>query len=230
MKGHRQTRQAWMQRRTMRRVAGAAMALLSGLGAERTARAEGVTAEVPIAPPPINVDYLQFGVAINGAFALNPGPTCPRDAKAPCVLGSGGGLTARAGYRSRGPWYIGGAYGFSKIDTSGLMRMGVLQSLSGELRYLVGLGQRTEPYLLGTLGGVALGNEWGIEAAGAQLGLGAGFEVQLARTTVVGLSLAYRPFLLFGWTDRAGQDRPTGVAHYLGLDVVMEAREPLRTH
>ncbi len=183
-----------------------------------------------VAPPPINVDYLQFGVAFVGDFALNPGPVCPAQAKAPCVLGSGGGLRARAGYRSPGPWYVGGSYGFSKLETNGLMRLGILQQAAAETRYLLALGQRTEPYVAGGLGAVAFGNEWWVDTGGVAAHVGAGFEVQLERTTVVGMYLSYRPTLLFGWTDRAGQDRTAGVAHFVGLDVVMEARQPLRTH
>ncbi len=184
----------------------------------------------PVAPPPINVDYLQYGVSFVADVVLNPGPVCPADAKVPCILGSGGGLTARAGYRSPGPWYVGGAYGFSKLETSGLMRLGVLQHLGGEMRYMVTLGERTEPYFAAGLSALAFGNEWGIETFGLSTHAGLGFEIQLSRTTIVGMSLAYRPTLLFGWTDRASERRPTGVAHFLGLDIVMEAREPLRTH
>lgn len=183
-----------------------------------------------MAPPPINVDYLQYGVAFSGDFVLNPGPVCPADAKAPCILGSGGGLNARAGYRSPGPWYVGGVYGFSKVETNGLMRLGVMQHLGAEMRYMVTLGERTEPYFTAGVSAVGLGNEWGLQTGGLSAQVGTGFEVQLSRTTVVGMAFSYRPTLLFGWTDPAGQARPAGVAHFLGLDVVMEAREPLRTH
>lgn len=183
-----------------------------------------------VRPPPINVDYVQFGVAFTGTVGLNPGPQCPQSAVAPCILGSGGGLAARAGYRSRGPWYFGGVYDFQKLTTNGLMRLGILQNLGGEARYLAQLGLRTEPYLTAGLSAAAFGNEWGFETWGFSMRVGAGFEVQLARTTIIGMSMAYRPVLLMDWTDRAGQARDTGVAHYLGFELVMEAREPLRTH
>ncbi|HQK17195.1 MAG TPA: hypothetical protein PLJ27_07065 [Polyangiaceae bacterium] len=184
----------------------------------------------PVQPPPLNVDYLQFGTALHVQFSLNPGPVCPSHARVPCILGSGAGLVARAGYRSRGPWYIGGAYSLAKLDTQGLMRLGVLQQLGGEMRYLLDFGLRTEPYLTAGLGGLAFGNEWHAEAWGLASFGGAGFEVQLSRTTIVGLAATYRPMLFFEWTDRAGQHRDTGVAHFWGLALTLEAREPLGSH
>ncbi len=183
-----------------------------------------------VRPPPLNVDYLQFGAALHMLFALNPGPVCPSDATVPCILGSGAGLAARAGYRSRGPWYVGGAYSLAKLDTQGLMRVGVLQQLNGEMRYLLNLGQRTEPYVTSGIGGVAFGNEWDAEAWGVTTFGGIGFEVQLSRTTVVGMAATYRPMLFFEWTDRAGQQRDTGVAHFWGLAIALEARDALGSH
>lgn len=183
-----------------------------------------------VRPPPLNVDYVQFGVAFHFLFALDPGPVCPTEAEVPCILGSGGGLAARAGYRSRGPWYVGGAYSLAKLDTNGLMRVGVLQQLNGEMRYLLNLGLRTEPYFTSGLGGLVFGNEWGVETWGLTTFVGLGFEVQISRTTVVGMAATYRPMLFFEWTDRAGQDRETGLAHFWGLSVTMEARDALGSH
>lgn len=193
-------------------------------------QASGNQAAILVRPPPLNVDYLQFGAAFHFLFALDPGAVCPADAEVPCILGSGGGLSGRAGYRSRGPWYVGGAYSLARLDTSGLMRLGVLQQLTGEMRYLLNLGQRTEPYVTSGAGGVVFGNEWGAEAWGLTTFGGAGFEVQLSRTTVVGMVATYRPILFFEWTDRAGQERDLGIAHFWGLAITMEAREALGSH
>jgi len=190
----------------------------------------GAVAGQRVRPPPLNVDYLQYGVALDFLFALKPGPVCPANAEVPCILGSGGGLAARAGYRSRGPWYVGGSYSLAKLDTNGLMRVGILQQLNGEMRYLLNLGQRTEPYATSGFGGMVFGNEWGAEALGLTTFAGLGFEVQLSRTTVVGMAATYRPILFFDWTDRAGQHRDTGLAHFWGLSVTMEAREALGSH
>ena len=65
----------------------------------------------------------------------------------PCILGSGGGLAIRAGYRNPGPWYIGGAYEFTKMDSSNLYRLGIFQQLRFEMRYLLDTGYRASPYL-----------------------------------------------------------------------------------
>jgi hypothetical protein len=187
-------------------------------------------AAAPARPPPTNVEYVQYGATFVAEFNLNPGAICPKDAKAPCILGSGGGLSARAGYRSRGPWYIGGAYEFNRVDTSGLMRLGVLQQLRIEMRHYMRLGQVWEPYVASGLGVAALGNEWAAEAAGLTSFGGFGLEIQLSRTTVVGAAAVYRPVLLFSWTDRAQQHRDTGVAHFVGLELILEAREALGSH
>lgn len=183
-----------------------------------------------VRPPPINVDFLQFGIAFTGEINLQPGAVCPADAAAPCILGSGAGIAARAGYRSRGPWYVGGAYEFHRLDTAGLMRLGILQHARAEMRYYLNLGLRVEPYFTSGLGAVVFGNEWGVETVGGSTFAGLGFEVQLSRTTVVGAALLYRPVLLAGWTDRADQHRPTGLAHFLGFELVLEDREPLGIH
>lgn len=187
-------------------------------------------AAAPARPPPSNFEYVQYGVAFAAEFNVNPGRICPKDATVPCILGSGGGLGARAGYRSRGPWYVGAAYEFNRVDTSGLMRLGVLQQLRVEMRHYLRLTQQWEPYVTSGLGVAGLGNEWGVEAAGLTSFGGFGLEVQLSRTTVVGAAAVYRPVLLFAWTDRAHQHRDTGVAHFIGLELVLEAREALGAH
>jgi hypothetical protein len=121
-------------------------------------------------------------------------------------------------------------YGFSKVNTNNLLPFGVLQHGAGEVRYLFNLGQRTEPYVTAGAGGLAFGNEWHVETFGVASFGGGGFEVQLSRTTVVGVALTYRPMLIFAWTDQAGQARDTGLAHYWGLEVTMEAREAVASH
>lgn len=190
----------------------------------------GASRPPAVRPPPINVDFLQFGIAFTGEFNLHPGAICPADAEVLCIIGSGGGIAARGGYRSRGPWYVGGAYEFNRIDTRSLMRLGILQQARAEMRYYLNLGLRIEPYFTSGLGAVVFGNEWGVETFGATTFAGLGFEVQLSRTTVVGAALIYRPILLAGWTDRADQHRPVGIAHFLGFEVVLEDREPLGIH
>lgn len=183
-------------------------------------------------PPPLHVEYAQYGVAFAVESVISPGATCPDPNTAPvkpkpCILGSGGGLTIRGGYRYPGPWYIGGAYEFTRMDSSNLYRLGIFQQIRAEMRYQPDVGYRASPYVQWGLGGVLYGNEWGVETGGGQLFAGLGVEVEVSRLAVVGLGLVYRPTLLASWKDTAGQERPLGVAQFLGLDFILEVRTVL---
>jgi hypothetical protein len=185
----------------------------------------------PIRPPPLHVEYAQYGVAIQALVNLDAGAMCGRgvspssaSAPAPCILGSGGGLVMRGGYRSPGPWYFGGAYAFAKTDSSNLFRLGIFQQLWAELRYLPDTGQRIAPFATAGLGGAVYGNEWGVETGGAMLLIGGGLQFEVSRIAVVGIGLSYKPCLIAGWTDTAGYSRPLGVANFFGLDLQLEIR------
>lgn len=172
----------------------------------------------------MHVDYAQYGVAITAEMNVGSGATCSSNAVKPCILGSGGGLAIRGGYRSPGPWYVGGAYEFSKMDSSNLYRLGILQQLRFELRYLPDIGYRTAPYVSWGVGGVLYGNEWGAETGGAMVFLGAGVSLEITRLAVLGLALNYKPVLMAGWTDTANQQRETGLAQFVGLEIQLELR------
>jgi hypothetical protein len=116
-------------------------------------------------PPPSNVEHIQYGVALVLETAL-AGNVCPDDATSPCILGSGGGLGLRAGYRSRDPWFFGGAYEFSRQDSSNLIRLAILQQLRFEVRYYLDRGTRTTPFAAGALGGMLYGGEWSASTGG----------------------------------------------------------------
>jgi hypothetical protein len=194
-------------------------------------------------PPPNNVEYFQYGVAVALEKLLSGGDVCPAPGPAtgtgagartatPCILGSGGGLALRMGYRSRGPWYLGGAYQFTRMDSSNLLRLGILQQLRGEARYYLDRGNRLTPY--GTLGfGAAVyGNEWQVSTGGPTLSAGLGLEFQITQSTVIGLAVGYGGFLFHHWTDSTGQVRADeylgfGFAHTLGLELTLELRSPL---
>jgi hypothetical protein len=187
----------------------------------------------PIAPrpPPLHAEYAQYGAAITAEMNLDAGAACrekgPSRRFEPCILGSGGGLSVRGGYRSPGPWFFGGAYEFTKMDSSNLYRLGIFQQLRAELRYLPDSGFRAAPYFSSGVGGVAYGNEWGVETGGALISLGAGVEMEISRLAVLGLSVAYRPVLLAGWTDTAGHQRRTAIAQFLGFEFLLEVRTEL---
>jgi hypothetical protein len=184
----------------------------------------------PNHPPPLHVEYAQYGIALNALVTVNAGAMCGggvHPSGAPCILGSGGGLIVRAGYRSPGPWYVGGAYSFAKTDSSNLFRLGIFQQLWAELRYLPDTGYRVAPFVTGGLGGAVYGNEWGVETGGAMLALGAGLQLEVSRVAVIGLGIGYKPTLIAGWTDTAGFVRPLGVAHFVGLELQLEVRSEI---
>jgi hypothetical protein len=183
-------------------------------------------------PPPNNVEYFQYGVGLVVEQLASGGDVCPARATTPCILGSGGGLAIRMGYRSRGPWYLGGAYEFSRQDSSNLLRLAILQQLRGEARYYLDAGNRTTPYGNLGFGAVAYGNEWGAATIGPAASLGVGLEFQVTQSTVIGCSLSYRAFLMHAWRDSTGEDRADrylgfGLAHMIGLEATLELRDPL---
>lgn len=218
----------WTLRSLLGLVTASALANAQPAGVE----ASGGDLPKPQGAPPISAHYLQYGVGLVTETAADAGDVCPSGASAPCILGSGGGLAIRAGYRSRGPWYVGGAYEFSRQDPSNLMRLAILQQLRAETRFYTSTEARLSPYLAGGLGMALYGNEFGSDTGGVSTFVGGGLELQLSRTTVVGGSLVYRPLLLRGWTDSAGQRRSDrflgfGLAHLVALEITLEVRSPL---
>jgi hypothetical protein len=190
-----------------------------------------VEAPISARPPPLHVEYAQYGVALAAEIKLDAGAACQAQSGsstiAPCILGSGGGLVLRGGYRSPGPWYVGGAYEFVKMDSGNLYRLGVFQQIRAEMRYLPDTGYRASPYVSWGAGAIAYGNEWGIETGGALVFGGAGVEIEVSRKAVLGLALVYRPALIAGWTDTAGHVRETALAQFLGFELVLEVRSEL---
>jgi hypothetical protein len=190
----------------------------------------------PTRPPPLHVEYAQYGVAIAATANLSSGATCdvevaPMAPKPPCILGGGGGLVVRVGYRSPGPWYLGGAVELTKMDSGNLFRLGVFKQLRAEIRYYPDIGSRAAPFLLLGVGAAHYGNELTFVGRGTTAGaltfVGAGIELELSRLTVVGFSIAYRPTLLAPWEDTATIQRPTGIAQFLGLELQLELRSEL---
>lgn len=190
------------------------------------------SATSPAAAPALAEDYLQYGVALTAETVAASGAVCPSSARAPCILGSGVGLGIRAGYRSRGPWYIGGAYEFSRQDSSNLLRLAILQQFRAEARLYASNDRRVHPYAALGLGGAMYGNEWGIDTGGLTGFVGAGAEFEISRGSVVGAIIGYRPVMFRRWEDSAGQVRAEGslgfgLAHLVGVEFVFELRDPL---
>ena len=180
-------------------------------------------------PPPLHIDYASWGVGIAVDGLLTSGAVCRDDesGSAPCIVGSGGGLVLRGGYRSPGPWYVGGAYQFTKTDSSNLYRLGIMQQLRAEMRYMLDMGYRVAPYATWGIGGMVYGNEFGVETGGAALFGGMGAEVQLTRLAMLGLVVCYQPTVFAPWTDAAGYDHDFGMAHYLRFELQFELRSEL---
>jgi hypothetical protein len=215
------------RRRKAARFAFSAVVLAAFFG-----RANRASAQESQRPPPNNVEYFQYGVGLTVEQLASGGDVCPARATTPCILGSGGGLAIRMGYRSRGPWYLGGAYEFSRQDSSNLLRLAILQQLRGEARYYLDAGNRLTPYGAVGFGGVFYGNEWNVSTIGPTLSAGLGLEFQVTQSTVIGGSLNYRAFLLHAWTDSTGQERADrylgfGLAHMIGFELTLELRDAL---
>lgn len=177
-------------------------------------------------PPPSQVVYVQYGVAFVTEQVLAPGPICD-SAAVPCILGAGGGIVVRGGWRSSGPLYLGGAYEMTKQDPNKLYRFALLQQARAEGRYYFTTARVTEPYATVGLGVAGYGNEWAIDTWGPTGSIGVGVEYQITRRTVVGLALAYRVLHFSPFTDTAGSDRSAGIAQLFGLDLVLEQRDAL---
>ncbi len=174
--------------------------------------------------PPLRTVFLQYGVAFTGEFVASAGAMCTKGD--PCVLGSGGGVVARVGLRTAGPWYLGGAYEMTKQDAQNLYRLGTLQQLRAELRYYISTGKITQPFFAVGGGVAGYGNEWTVETKGPAIFAAIGAETQLSRTNVFAFALTYRamyftPFTISGLTPRDGS-----IAHMLAIDIGLDILDP----
>jgi hypothetical protein len=180
-------------------------------------------------PTAVNTPFIQYGVAFSTEFVASSDALCSNDSKVVphCILGSGAGLVfPRVGWRSEGHWYIGGAYEFSKQDASTVYLLPILQQLRGEARFYFLEGQLWTPFVEGDLGVAGYGNEWTVDAYGPDVSFAIGVEAQISRRAVVGATLAYRLLHLGGFTDTAQNERQAGFTQLLGLNVLLEVRDP----
>jgi hypothetical protein len=183
-------------------------------------------AEPAIVPPPRGKPYIQFGVAFTVEGVVSAGPVCA-NVLDPCILGSGGGISMRVGWRPTENVYFGGAYEFSKQDPSRLYRLGILQQARAELREYIPTGRSLAPFLLAGLGVAAYGDEWTVDTWGPAATLGGGVEIELSGRALVGLSLAYRPIYLHAFEDSSTISHNAGIAHFVGFELALEAQDAL---
>jgi hypothetical protein len=200
--------------------------------ADEAARATGSVAIT--VPPPSERAVIQYGAALAAEIVASPGPACPDTGspnnQPPCILGSGGGIVARAGWRPNPILYLGGAYEVSKQDPHQLYRVALLQQVRAEMRWYFPTGREVSPFLLVGAGASAYGSAlWpfgSVDTWGPSGSLGGGIEVQLGGPVLV-VSLAYRPTYLHAWVDSSTLSHDSGVAHFVGLEAAVEAQDNL---
>jgi hypothetical protein len=183
-------------------------------------------AESIVAPPPSDHAFVQYGVALAAEIVAFAGPACS-DPGNPCILGSGGGIVARAGWRRNETFYVGGAYEMSKQEPHQLYRLALLQQVRAEVRRYFPTGREISPFVLLAGGIGTYGNEWfPIDTWGPSATLGGGLEVQLGGS-VLSVSLAYRPIYFRAWEDSSLLSHDAGIAHFVGLEAAVEAQDAL---
>jgi hypothetical protein len=182
-----------------------------------------VSAESLVTPPSSWQTYLQYGVALAAETVVSSGAICSRVDN--CIFGSGGGLAISIGWRPDDYFFIGGTYEISKQDPDQLYRLGILQQLRAEGRRYFPTGREVAPFLLLGAGVGGYGNEWAIDTWGPTGTLGAGIEVELGGPVLL-VSAAYRPMYFHSWVV-SSNDLQSGIVHFVGLDIAVEAKDRL---
>jgi len=184
--------------------------------------APGPATEAVATPPPSQDKYVQYGVGLAAEGVLSAGPVC--NGSQNCILGSGGGLAVRVGWRSANVFYLGGAYEMSKQDPNQLYRLGILQQARAEARRFFPTGREMSPFVLLGAGVMGYGDTWGVDTWGGTATFGGGLELELGGP-VLEISLAYRPMYFQAWVDSSQTSHDAGIAHFLGFEVSIEAKD-----
>lgn len=224
-------------------VAGAALAMGAGESSgegqpdepseRKSAPSEGLgVLPDTLTPPSLRQHYLRYGVAFSGEFVLTTGEVCPDPEPVPCILGSGGGVSIRVGYRSRSNWYLGGAYGFSEQSSDNLLRLAILQRLQFEAQRYLTRGNRVNPYLAMNAGLAVYGNEWAASTWGVVISSGVGADFEVNEDTLIGLNVVYQPLVLRNWQDAAGNTFADGLAGFglaqmIAVELTVALQSPL---
>jgi len=197
--------------------------------APRDAAAAAAAASAGVIESPelrLQTGFVQYGAALAAELVASAGAICPPTSSSPCIIGSGGGLALRVGYRFHAPWYLGVAYEFSKQDAHKAMHVATLQQMRGEARAYLPVRGMFVPFATAGAGFVTYGSEFAVETLGAMVFLGAGLEIQLSRTSMLTFVATYRPMVLTTWEDTTRAERPTGLLSMIGLEVALEQRVP----
>ncbi len=198
-----------------------------GAGAVVAALPAAARAETGGLESRLETGSVQYGAALAAELLASPGAICPSGAAVPCVIGSGGGLAVRAGYRFHSPFYMGGSYEFSKQDAHKSITVAILQQMRAEARWYLPFRGVYVPFVTGGTGVVGYGGQFALETIGGMAFLGIGLELQLSRESVMAFIVSYRPIVLLTWEDTARLERPTGVLSMVGLELALEQRVPV---
>lgn len=180
-------------------------------------------------PFPSTGRYLAYGFSFHSVALLSAGGVCPGGAKEPCVIGGGGGLSLGGAYRTPDDT-IGAVYEATFHESSSIYQRGVLQQLRGEWRRRprwFSFSDGVNGFYGFGAGAAIYGDNWRAATIAGLAQTMAGVEVDLGVKLALVVSLSYRAFLFRSFTDASGEQRPTGVAQFLGLELGLELHEPL---
>jgi hypothetical protein len=170
-------------------------------------------------------NFLQASAGLVGEFVVHAGGLC--EGTSSCILGSGAGVVARAGWRNTSPFFLGAAYELTRHDADNLYRLATLQHIRGEVRYIMDSQMQTRPFLVAGVGILAYGNEWGVDSQGAALSLGIGMESELGPSTLASTCLSYRTAYFTPFQVATVGVLPGSVAHFLSLEFTLDVLEPM---
>ena len=156
----------------------------------------------PSAPPPLDIPYLQYGVASQPSSWRAP----DRCARTPSRAFSD---RAAASSRASAARWAGRWTSAARTSCRSRTRGASIASRRCSRRApscagTTQTGLDTQPFATAGAGAVAYGNEWSVDTYGPTAFLGIGVESQLSRRTVVGLSLAYASWGSASSSIRAG--------------------------
>jgi len=180
-------------------------------------------------PFPSTGRYLAYGFSFHSVALLSAGGVCPGGAKEPCVIGGGGGLSLGGAYRTPDDT-VGAVYEATFHESSSIYQRGVLQQLRGEWRRRprwFSFSDGVNGFYGFGAGAAIYGDNWRAATIAGLAQTMAGVEVDLGVKLALVVSLSYRAFLFRSFTDASGEQRPTGVAQFLGLELGLELHEPL---
>jgi hypothetical protein len=209
----------------------AALAALSTSGDARAGDTETLATssdarELPAKPPSARRAFIQYGIAFTVEDVLYAGPICS-DPNSPCILGSGGGILGRVGWRPTEQLYIGGEYELSKQEPNKLYLLGILQQARANVRSYFPTGARTTPFVTAGAGLAGYGEQWAIDTWGPSAALGGGIELQVSGANVLDLTMLYRPIYLRSFVDSSTSTHAAGIAQFLGVELSIEAQDAL---